>query len=176
MTNYVQIRFADYLSHIEDKANLFTDLMKMCALVRELPEIEETKEIKAAAGQIYNESQDMFSGWAIPRSYLVTKNLTALKHLILREVEFPEDDECSMCCPYKGGIRCCDIFEDEECEGCGDDGDYEDDDWFEDEDDGEYFWADVEDGLEIPDEVLEFLHIFLSDVAGEEVEISIHAC
>ena len=115
------IHKADYISHIDDKFQLFMMLQGLTNLVSKLPPDEKNIPAIALAKHHRNESEKMFKTWGIPRSYVLFGSEADLAELMENELIEPEeagyffcDDEC--CC---GNCECCceaEEYDDEEDE------------------------------------------------------------
>ena len=111
----------DYISHIDDKFQLFMMLQGLTNLVSKLPPDEKNIPAIALAKHHRNESEKMFKTWGIPRSYVLFGSEADLAELMENELIEPEeagyffcDDEC--CC---GNCECCceaEEYDDEEDE------------------------------------------------------------
>ena len=137
----------DYISHIDDKFQLFMMLQGLANLVSKLPPDEKNIPAIALAKHHRQESEKLFKTWGIPRSYMLFGSEADLAELMENELIAPEDagyypcdDECDFC-PCNCG--CCCETEDE----------YEEDD--EDNDD-EYV-------AELIGELTTFIHSIFGD-------------
>ena len=111
------IHKADYISHIDDKFQLFMMLQGLANLVSKLPPDEKNIPAIALAKHHRNESEKMFKTWGVPRSYMIFGSEADLAELMENELIAPEDagyypcdDECD-CFPCNCG--CCCESEDE---------------------------------------------------------------
>ena len=117
------IHKADYISHIDDKFQLFMMLQGLTNLVSKLPPNEKNIPAIALAKHHRNESEKMFKTWGVPRSYMLFGSEADLAELMENELIAPEDagyypcdDECDFC-PCNCGC-CCETeeYDDEEDE------------------------------------------------------------
>ena len=111
------IHKADYISHIDDKFQLFMMLQGLTNLVSKLPPNKKNIPAIALAKHHRNESEKMFKTWGVPRSYMLFGSEADLAELMENELIAPEDagyypcdDECDFC-PCNCG--CCCETEDE---------------------------------------------------------------
>lgn len=91
----------DYISHIDDKFQLFMMLQGLTNLVSKLPPDEKNIPAIALAKHHRNESEKMFKTWGIPRSYVLFGSEADLAELMENELIAPEDAgfcDCECCC------------------------------------------------------------------------------
>lgn len=112
----------DYISHIDDKFQLFMMLQGLTNLVSKLPPDEKNIPAIALAKHHRNESEKMFKTWGIPRSYMLFGSEADLAELMENELIAPEDagyypcnDECDDFCPCNCKI-CCEAEDEEDSE------------------------------------------------------------
>ena len=112
----------DYISHIDDKFQLFMMLQGLTNLVSKLPPDEKNIPAIALAKHHRNESEKMFKTWGIPRSYVLFGSEADLAELMENELIAPEDagyypcdDECDDFCPCNCKI-CCEAEDEEDSE------------------------------------------------------------
>jgi len=117
------IHKADYISHIDDKFQLFMMLQGLANLVSKLPPNERNIPAIALAKHHRKESEEMFKTWGIPRSYMIFGGEGDLAELMENELIAPEDagyypidDDCK--CDFECRCGC--------CHGCCSDEDDED--------------------------------------------------
>ena len=111
------IHKADYISHIDDKFQLFMMLQGLANLVSKLPHTEKNIPAIALAKYHLNESEKMFKTWGVPRSYMLFGSEADLAELMENELIAPEDagyypcdDECDF---FPCTCGCCCETEDE---------------------------------------------------------------
>ena len=112
----------DYISHIDDKFQLFMMLQGLTNLVSKLPPDEKNIPAIALAKHHRNESEKMFKTWGIPRSYVLFGSEADLGELMENELIAPEDagyypcdDECDDFFPCNCKI-CCEAEDEEDSE------------------------------------------------------------
>ena len=122
------IHKADYISHIDDKFQLFMMLQGLANLVSKLPPTEKNIPAIALAKHHRNKSEEMFKTWGVPRSYMLFGSEADLTELMENELIAPEDagyypcdDECDF---FPCTCGCCCETEDEYDEDDEDEDEY----------------------------------------------------
>ena len=102
----------DYISHIDDKFQLFMMLQGLANLVSKLPPDEKNIPAIALAKHHRQESEKLFKTWGIPRSYMLFGSEADLAELMENELIAPEDagyypidDDCE--CDFECCCGCC---------------------------------------------------------------------
>ena len=113
----------DYISHIDDKFQLFMMLQGLVNLVSKLPPNEKNIPAIVLAKHHHKVSEEMFKTWGIPRSYMVFGSEADLAELMENELIAPEDagyypiddeGECDSECRCGCCCDCCSDEDDEE--------------------------------------------------------------
>ena len=104
------IHHEDYVSHIDDKVQLYSMLKQITHMISRLPSNRGNKELTDMAVCFDIISEEMFRSWGIPKSYLVFGHKAALSKLMDNELIAPED--AGYVCDDEDGD------DEDECDGC----------------------------------------------------------
>ena len=105
----------DYIKHIDEKLELYAMLRQLIFHLRRVPDTSAYfRKVKEMANAYDIRSDELFDGWGIPGSYMVTGDPDELCELMENELiepedagYYPDDGDCPCC----DGERCCDYAE-----------------------------------------------------------------
>ena len=105
----------DYLGHIDEKLELYAMLRQLIFHLRRVPDTSACfRKVKEMANVYDIRSDELFDGWGIPGSYLVTGDPDELCELMENELIEPEDAgyyPCDGDYPCCDGEKCCEFAE-----------------------------------------------------------------
>jgi hypothetical protein len=91
MDDIFMIHLDDYIQHIDDKLTLYAMLRQLEAAIRMLPKCRDTAQVRGQMEAFSPKIREMWAGWNIPSSYLVSGELDDLTDVMDDELMEPED-------------------------------------------------------------------------------------
>jgi hypothetical protein len=91
MDDIFMIHLDDYIQHIDDKLTLYAMLRQLEAAIRMLPKCRDTAQVRGQMEAFSPKIREMWAGWNIPSSYLVSGELDDLADVMDDELMEPED-------------------------------------------------------------------------------------
>lgn len=97
INNLYLIDMDTYLEHINEKVRLYAMVRQLAAEVKKLPCSKIGTPVSGLAAAVDSKAEEMFAGWGIPHSYLVTFDEDELNDLIAAELAEPEEAGYILC-------------------------------------------------------------------------------
>lgn len=105
----------DYIRHIDEKLELYAMLRQLIFHLRRIPDTSAcARKVREIANTYDIRSDELFDGWGIPGSYMVTGDPDELCELMENELiepedagYYPDDGDCPCC----DGELCCEFAE-----------------------------------------------------------------
>jgi len=97
INNLYLIDMDTYLEHINEKVRLYAMVRQLAAEVKSLPCSKAGSPLAGLASVFDSKAEEMFEGWGIPHSYLVTFDEDELDDLLNADLMEPEEAGYILC-------------------------------------------------------------------------------